>query len=240
MAPIMNNDPKCFMKFERYRLIDIQINYLISSGIKKIVLILGYRANIIRHHIEKAYPKINFVFINNRKWRKSNNLVSLLYAKNFLKEETLIMNCDVIFPLELIKKLVDSRSAGARLVIQEKTCGAEEMKFMFDAKKKSILYLSKKIPREKADGEFVGISYISKEFGLALDKYLSYIPLKNFKNNFYEWGFQQANLLTGLPLEFFDATNLPITEIDFPKDYNQAKRIIFPQIIKRQKGLIIF
>ncbi|HPN96403.1 MAG TPA: NTP transferase domain-containing protein [Candidatus Moranbacteria bacterium] len=223
-------DPKSLMPLGEKKLIDIQLDYLFRLGVKKIILILGYKKRRIISYLQKKYPDKKFIFIYNKKWNKASNLVSLLEAKSFLKKESLIINCDVLFPFELIKKISSLRPQGAILAVQKKSCGNEEMKFMLDEKKKRMVMLTKKMPCQKADGEFMGISYISKNFGSALVEIFSHIPYKMFKDNFYEWGFQIVSQFTKLPLQAMEATHLPIIEIDFPKDYDQAKKITLPKV----------
>jgi len=234
MKPIMK-EPKCLMAFGDKKLIDIQLECLFEFKIKDIVLILGYKGQAIEKYLKNKYPDKKFRFIYNKKWAESNNLVSLLAAKPFLRKETLVLHCDVLFPKELIGQMIRQKPEGALLTVQKKACGNEEMKFILDEKNEKIALLTKKIPPDKADGEYMGICSLSEEFGEKFIETFSKMPYSYFKDNYYDWGIQLVGQMTGLPLDILDATHLPMMEIDFPEDYKKAKKDILPKVIAFNK-----
>jgi choline kinase len=228
LSSVTGNNPKCLLRFSDRRLIDIQINFLKKSGVKRFVIVCGYQSGKIRMYLKKKYPDNNFIFIKNENWAETNVLGSLFCARKFLSAESIILHGDILFSLEIAAKLQRKKTRGAALVVQRKKCGDEEMKFISGSRKKEITFLSKDINPEKAEGEFMGIAKLSEAFGKELQKVFRNFPPGFYKNKFYEWGLLQVREAANLPLEIVEATELPIIEIDFPEDYLNAQKNIFP------------
>lgn len=219
----LTNQPKCLLQFGEKKLVDIQVENLIRNDYKNIIFIVGYKADKIIRYINFKYPKNTFKFIKNPYWNKTNVLGSLYFARDLLTKETVILHGDTLFHESLLTLLVDPLN-GAELVVQKKECQEEEMKYLCD-KDNNIIFLSKKINPSKSEGEFIGISLLSKVFCKKITKILNGNPYKLFCNEYYEWVLLQVNSLYKLPLLKIDATHVPMIEIDFPKDYKDAKRI---------------
>jgi L-glutamine-phosphate cytidylyltransferase len=232
LSSITGNNPKCLLHFGERKLIDIQVDFLKKSGVERFIFVLGYQSEKIKKHLTKNFPGVDFVFLKNKYWSKTNVLGSLYFAQEFLSLESIILHGDILFSPKLMPKLQKARTMGATLVVQKKKCGNEEMKFITSADGKKAAFLSKDINPAKADGEFMGIVKLSTDFGKELKKILSTFPYKSFKDKFYEWSLLQVAATTDLPLEILDVTNLPMIEIDFPKDYSRAKKEVFPSLPK--------
>ena len=232
---IVKSNPKCLMKFGEQALVDIQVSSLLRLGIRNIIFVVGYRANKIINHLNSKYPKNKFIFLFNKKWRKTNVMGSLYIAKEYLPNAGLILHGDILFSSTMLDRLLKKSCIGARLVIQKRKCGWEEMKYVSNTAGKRIILLTKDVNPKLAEGEFMGIVNISKLFGKKFKNILETTPFNEFKDKFYEWGLLQVTYSTNLPLQSFDATHYPIIEIDFPKDYFYAKDKIFPKVIKQTK-----
>lgn len=219
----LTNEPKCLLQFGEKKLVDIQLENLIKNNYKNIIFIVGYKADKIIQYINLKYPKNTFKFIKNPHWNKTNVLGSLYFARNFLTKETIVLHGDTLFHESLFALLIDPLN-GAKLVVQKKECQEEEMKYLCD-KGGNILFLSKKIEPLKSEGEFIGVSLISKVFCKKIIEVFDGSPYKLFCNEYYEWVLLQVNSLHKLPLLKIDATQVPMIEIDFPKDYKDAKKI---------------
>jgi choline kinase len=232
---IVKNNPKCLMKFGSYSLIDIQISSLMHAGIKNIIFVVGYRANKIIKHLDMKYPRNKFIYLHNKNWSKTNVAGSLYVARDFLPRGGLILHGDILFSTRMLEKLIKKDCPGARLVVQKKRCGWEEMKYVSNTNKKRIILLTKDVSPKLAEGEFMGIVNISRRFGKKFKSILEDTPFQEFKDKFYEWGLLKITYTTNLPLQLFNASCHPIIEIDFPKDYIYAKNKIFPEILKNSR-----
>lgn len=232
LRSVTGNNPKCLLNFYEDKLIDIQLKFLIRAGVKRFIIILGYRAEQVKKYLLKNYPANYFIFLYNKSYGSSNVMGSLFFAKKYLSEGGIILHGDVLFSADVILALQKKKTRGAALVVQKKKCFLEEMKYVSNIGGKRIVALSKEINPACADGEFMGITKISSAFGAEMEKILSIFPYESYKNRFYEWGLLQVAANSDLPLELMDATKFPIIEIDFPQDYLLARKKVFPIVSK--------
>ena len=88
------NTPKCLLKVGGNSIIDY--NYPFIKKFKKIIIVTGYKANLIKTKF-KNNKKIFCVF--NNKYRTTNMVYSLFKAKKFIKknEDLVICYSDIIF-----------------------------------------------------------------------------------------------------------------------------------------------
>ncbi len=235
LVAVSEGRPKCLMPVGSTTLLDFQIQSLIEAGIDRIILVVGYRHQVITRHIASVYPNHKrFVLIRNPKWRTTNVLGSLFYARRHLSRGAVLLHGDTLYPPALMQRLVKGSVSGARLVVQKKKVGEEEMKFISNGHGE-IVALSKHLTASLSEGEFMGISYLSSAFGSALQKILESHSYGTFKNDYYEWGLLQVHAIHKMSLYEVDASRDPMIEIDFPADYAYANRYTYPKILKVSK-----
>ncbi len=80
--PLSNYLPKGLFEIKGETMVERQIKQLKDAGIKQIVLVDGYLKEKY-HELAKKYPDI--IIIDNDEWNDKNNLFSLWYAKDYLK-----------------------------------------------------------------------------------------------------------------------------------------------------------
>ena len=97
--------PKSLIKINKKPIIWFVISYLINSGIKKIILPLGYKGNQIRNYIKKEFQhhleKIDLIDTG----RDTEIFERIYKVKNLLSgyDNFLILNSDTVFDLNLKK-----------------------------------------------------------------------------------------------------------------------------------------
>jgi histidinol-phosphate aminotransferase len=80
--PLSNYLPKGLFEIKGETMVERQIKQLKDAGVKQIVLVAGYLKEKY-HELAKKYPDI--IVIDNDEWNDKNNLFSLWYAKDYLK-----------------------------------------------------------------------------------------------------------------------------------------------------------
>tara|TARA_B100000242_G_scaffold67424_1_gene41927 strand:+ start:333 stop:1052 length:720 start_codon:yes stop_codon:yes gene_type:complete len=89
--------PKWSIEIKKKMLIEHQITNLENNKIKKIIIIGGYKSNLI--------PK-RYKIIKNFKWNKTNSIFSLMQAKKYLfKNDAIITYSDIFYSSKIIRKL---------------------------------------------------------------------------------------------------------------------------------------
>ena len=154
LMPLTAETPKALINLkDGLTPLDFQLHQLTKSGIapSEIFVIVGYRFEKFEKYRERG---INVV--TNAKYDSYNNIYSFLLISNFIKsEEFLVLNVDTIFDPSLLAILLKTRSS-AMVVDNFKIVGEEETKVKIN--KGRIVEISKSIPPEEADGEYIGIS----------------------------------------------------------------------------------
>lgn len=108
------NNTKCMLEIQGKTLIERAIEALLESGVTKIVIVVGYKGDNLKKFLteECTNPKIRDMeieFVDNDVYDKTNNIYSLYLAKDVLKQDdTILLESDLIYDYDLIKKLVTS------------------------------------------------------------------------------------------------------------------------------------
>jgi len=126
---------------------------------KDIIFICGYRAEVIK----QRYPE--FTYVENRDWENNNILLSLMTAREHLKDGFVSTYADIVYRGDIVKGLVDSshdKALGCDTDWRRRYVGrtrhpetdAEKLR----AEGPKIIELSRTIPSEAASGEFIGVT----------------------------------------------------------------------------------
>jgi L-glutamine-phosphate cytidylyltransferase len=137
-----------------------------SAGLKRkdVVFVCGYRADVIK----ARYP--DFTYVTNHDWQNNNILLSLLMAREYLADGFVSTYGDIVYEGAVVQKLVASTAditlgcdtAWRRRYIgrtQHPETDAEKLR----ADGTRVVELSRTIPSEQADGEFIGVMKLSKQ-----------------------------------------------------------------------------
>lgn len=106
---------KCMLKIQDKTLIERAIEASYEAGIKRFVMVVGYKGeNVKKFLLEECknpiVKKMKIDFIDNDIYDKTNNIYSLYLAKDELeKDDTILLESDLIYDYDLIKRLVDNK-----------------------------------------------------------------------------------------------------------------------------------
>ena len=100
--------PKCLLKVSGKPIIHYQLEALEELGVHDITMVVGYHREMLMMNVKKYFPRLNFNFVVNNHYFETNTAYSVHVASESLESLTLLMNADVIYPKELLKKLYSS------------------------------------------------------------------------------------------------------------------------------------
>lgn len=235
MGDLTKDEPKCFLKVNGKTLIERLINQLRIIGLKDISIVTGYKAEKFK------FNDINF--FNNKEFKTSNMVYSLMKAKKKLNDETLIIYSDIIISNKILKKMISKRYKNKLAVavdINWKKYWAfrfkninQDLESLHMNNKKEITELGKELKNAKdIDGRFIGVIRFSKNVNKTFLKIWNKEKNKNKKN----WGISGRSLkkayMTDLLNKFIklkikcDAVLFKNGwyEFDNKKDYYQFKK----------------
>lgn len=111
LKELTRNNAKCMVEVNGISLIERALRILDKKGLSKIVVVVGFEGQKLTDFINSLHIATPIVFINNEIYDKTNNIYSLLLAKDYLvHEDTLLLESDIIFEEGVIDTLLeDSR-----------------------------------------------------------------------------------------------------------------------------------
>lgn len=239
LKPITNEKPKCLVNICNQPILQHQINYFINDDrIDEIIIVIGYRANLVRNLIEAVYhynPKI--IIIENKDFLATNNMYSLYLTKNYIKNSFLLINGDVIVDPEIIDGLIKA-SAGDAIAVDIGQYYEESMKVI--QKGELLIDISKDINERDALGCSIDLYKFSKKgkeiFFSKMDEII--IHKKNLKL-WTEVGIKELLNNKILEMRAYDIKKKVWVEIDNFDDLYEAE-IKFNMHISKLKEKKVF
>ncbi len=116
------NATKCMVPVNGKTLIEYAIESLVQNNIKKMIIVVGYKSDVLFDFIHSKFNESNLngmeiEFIENKVFDKTNNIYSLYMAANKLcEDDTILLESDLIFKPEIISKLLNSKDPNLAVV----------------------------------------------------------------------------------------------------------------------------
>ena len=224
LRPLTDACPKCLLKIGERTLLQRTVDAMIAAGIQELVVVTGYRAEMIRDFLTKQYPSLNIHFIHNGDYEHNNNIFSLWMTRPYTDgKEFLLSDSDILFDPQLIRAVLAEE--GNALALNRHECGEEEIKVIVDSENR-IMELSKTCSIEQAIGESVGFEKMTASYSTALFKELEQmIEREELIDIFYERAFERL-IPQGHTFRIVDTTRYFSIELDTPEDFENAKQLI--------------
>ncbi len=169
LKPITNSKPKTLVEVNGKPMLGYILDSLIYSDIKDIIICVGYKSEQIINYCKENYNNIKISFVFNKEFKETNNMYSLYLAKDYLNDDVVLMNADLVFDKNIIKNLITKD--GTVVAVEKGVFYEESMKII--VKDGVITNISKKIDKDKAYGCSIDIYKIKKN------------DLKKIKNEMY-------------------------------------------------------
>ena len=224
LRPLTDACPKCLLKIGERTLLQRTVDAMIAAGINELVVVTGYRAEMIRDFLTTQYPSLNIHFIHNGDYEHNNNIFSLWMTRPYTEgKDFLLSDSDILFDPQLIRAVLAAE--GNALALNRHECGEEEIKVIVDADNR-IMELSKTCSIEQAIGESVGFEKMTANYSTALFKELEQmIEHEGLIDVFYERAFERL-IPQGHTFRIVDTTQFFSIELDTPEDFENAKQLI--------------
>ena len=228
LRPLTDERPKCLLKVGERTLLQRTVDAMLAAGINELVVVTGYRANMIRDFLTEMYPKLTIHFIDNPDYAHNNNIFSLWLTRPYTDgRDFLLMDSDILCDPAIIPTVINVGDSA--LALNRHELGEEEMKVVADAEGR-ITEISKTCRPEDAAGESVGIERMTADYSTALFRELEQmIEREGLIDIFYERAFERL-IPQGHTFRIVDTTDLFSIELDTPEDFENAQRLIPPAL----------
>jgi choline kinase len=228
LAPLTDHTHKCLLPVGGRSLLDRMLDSLAASGVDETVLVVGHCQDQVRRAVGTARGAMRIGYVQNPDYQKGS-ILSLWRARDtLLRDRTLVMDADVLFPDRFLRRLIDAPAPSALLLDRGFQDTGEEVKLY--AVGERVIALGKKFVPEAWDvvGEGIGFFKCSPAHAGEYVDLLEASIRETGGANEYEDALHR--LLARVPVGWVDVTGLPWTEVDFAEDLRRAETQILPEI----------
>ena len=117
LKDLTENNTKCMVRVNGVTLIERMLWQLERLNLERIVIVVGYKKDILIEYIRGLHIETPIKFVENAIYDKTNNIYSLALAKNYLLEtDTLLLESDLIFEDSILRDIVEDERDTLALV----------------------------------------------------------------------------------------------------------------------------
>ena len=223
---ITQHRPKCLIEVGGKSLLARHLDTLASLGVRRTTLVVGYKQEMIRHAVGSSYAGVTLDYVINDQYHRGS-ISSLWMARRSFDDDAVIMDADVLYHREIMRRLL--RSTYPNCLLMDETVKQTGEECMVVVRGGRVVALTKRMP-SAYDYVGEGVGFLKVQHSDA-DHLVASLEAHIERD---EWDMEYEDGL----LEFFGAVavghekigGLPWTEIDFPEDVEKATREILPKL----------
>lgn len=232
LKPYTEATPKCLLDMGGKSLLLRYLEAFAALGIDEAVLVVGFQKEKIMAEAARGPASVKVRIVQNDQFRKGN-ILSLWHARHEFEDEVLILDGDVLYPQELLARLLASPDPNAIVVDERFQDTGEEQKVVCEDG--WVVEVTKKIGGDaRVRGEGVGFLRLSAEAAEVLRGILEEFIETGKDTLEYEDTFRE--LAAEVPIGVVEIGDLPWIEIDFEEDLARAREQILPQVECLDRG----
>jgi choline kinase len=231
----VTSNPKCLLKIDGKTLLYRNLENLHMVGIQDVVVVVGYRHELIREHLKLFNSKLNIQFVENFDYSNKNNGYSMCLGLQSTKHTSVVIDSDLIYDLSILKRFIDGLPKNKVLVGPGSIDDIECAKAMVDANGFIKDLVDKKAVQEKENYRFMGEAIGIHMFSDSGKQELLHCSEKFFSKS------ENLRLNWEHLINFYVREHSMIAqydpsdrwfEVDTPEDYVEAKRKFESQNLK--------
>lgn len=212
--------PNGLIEIDDQVLIERNIDLLIKYGIKKIVLVTGYKKEMYSY-LQNKYGSV--VIVENDDYAKSGSFKSLLKAKNQIDGDILLLDSDIVYEERALKNILKNEEENIVLVSYEK--GQKDESFV-EAQNGKLYRISKDVRELKnVQGEMLGIAKLSYNLVKKI------LELK-VENPMYAYEYAISECAKDFDISILKIDSLVWGEIDCIEHFNYINKYLLPRLRK--------
>ena len=224
------DNTKCMLQINGVRLIDRMLCQLSSLGLKRVIIVVGYKGKELKEYIGNRYEdQLAIEYAENPVYDKTNNIYSLALVKDkMIEDDTLLIESDLILDNSLFKMLLNDIYPNIALVARYESWMDGTM-VRINSENNIVNFVPKKAFKYvEVDSYYktVNVYKFSREF--SRDVYVPFLDAycKVMGNNeYYEQVLRVITLLDQANLKALPIGDKPWYEIDDVQDKDIAEAI---------------
>jgi choline kinase len=215
--------PKCLIEVGGKSLLARHLDAMSRAGITSLTVVVGYQRDVLEAELSKLPRPFPVDVIFNEHY-ETGSIESLHRAAHLLPEGAVVMDADVLYPVELLRRLVASEHEDCLLLDgRSKETGEERM--MLGVRDGLVRTIARRVgPSWDLAGESVGFAKYGPHAGEVMKGVLAHEVGRGRVNQEYEAALDIT--LKERPFGFERVDGLAWTEIDFPEDVEKATALL--------------
>lgn len=215
LKPFTHKIPKSLFRLGKDQTILRRTLGMIRRNSKaRICIVTGFQ----HKKIENLFPEETLLY--NPFYKVTNSIASLWFAREYLNDEVIIINSDVVIEEALFKELLKVDKPAVVLMDSSKTHDADYKIATYDER---VVMMSKELT--VFSGEYAGITKLSKDSSIKLKHKIETMIASEQIDEWYENALVHMVLNVDFVLNFFDIPQFRWTEVDTVDDWLSAKKI---------------
>ena len=216
---------KALLEVGHRALVEHAIETLAGCGVGPVGMVVGFAA----HEVEERVG-IKAEYITNSRWSVTNSLYSFWLARDWVKGDVMVLNCDVLFCPQVLERLLDVE--GDALAF-DSTSGERREEMSVQVINDHLADMSKTLPTQLVSGENLGILKLTHETAKLVFARAGELIAEGREKDWL--GSAIRDVAKSRPIRAVDVSGLPWTEIDFPNDLQRARRDVWPRMQSLQR-----
>ncbi len=220
LGTLTGGKPKSFAEIKGKKLIEYNLALLKKYHVDEIIIVTGYQCEAFEQ-LTAGEESIRLIY--NPFYEMVNVLGSFYMGMEALNDDFIYLHADTLCEPVIFEKLVYPKG-DVVLPVEYKKCDDEAMKVRSENGK--IVQITKQMPADEAEGEFIGMAAFKKEVIPALREKTKQLMKEKAFTDYFESAIQRL-----IDEEDFEITAIPTdgafwAEIDFMEDYEKASEQI--------------
>lgn len=102
MGSLTTSVPKCLVEVNGIPILFRSLRVLAAAGVTEAVVVVGYEADQVRRRVGTTFEGVTIIYIDAPLFDQTNNICSLWDARQYLDEDVLLVEGDVVFDLDVV------------------------------------------------------------------------------------------------------------------------------------------
>ena len=206
--------PKCLLEINEIPIIKHQINSFKKNGIDDILVVTGYKSEMIHNLLNNEVK-----YVQNSRFNEMNNIYSVWLAIQKLQDDFVCVYGDLMFDEKILEKCLEIKNEIGLMV--EPNTRDETMKVKIENKK--IVAVNKQIEHNVANGNFIGMAKFSKKIIKIFFDEIDELITKNV-DGYYTLGIEEL-IKKNIQVGYQFTNGLSWMDMDEMDEFEEAKKI---------------
>lgn len=226
----VTTNPKSLLTIKEKSLMDWHFESLAAVGIKDVVVVTGYKREVLEDYLQKFKSNFNLSFAVNDDYKVKGNTYSLFFGLEKVETDFLLFDADLIYETQILRAFVEDKKPNQILVGESSIDDIECAKTMIDKAGFVRMTIDKRAvsAEERAKytfaGEAIGILKFSKEYRDDMFEQCREF-LADEKNISKNWEHVMNEFLHTHDMSIHQSVSNKWVEIDNREDYERAKKL---------------